>query len=106
MPSLELSTKGLTSFDTEADVRSNVKPVVLSCRWMAAFLSVVSRELPLSHAAIHEELVLLRLIWPPLAQLLQLEHMIFAFMVLPSTPDPAKTVSFAAVLLVSSTGIV
>jgi hypothetical protein len=104
LPSLPVeATKGFASDAMVAAVKSKSQVEVSSCCEIPAFLSVVASELPDFHAAMNPALELLRLMLPPL-QLWQLEHTTLAVMVSPLTPEPARSVSFAAVLLVSSEG--
>lgn len=102
-PSAE--TKGLLSSLTVAWVRSIRNRVLSSCCWMVASRSVVSSDGPSLQAPIQLELVLWRDISPP-SQDSQLAQATLAVMTEPSTPLPARRVSRAALLLVSSLGSV
>lgn len=99
------SVKGLLSFATLACVRSMLKVTVSSCWIMRAFRSVVAKEEPDLQAPTQPEDVLSSDMEPAL-QVSQLEHRTLATIVPSLTPLPSRRVNCAAVLLVSSEGVV
>jgi hypothetical protein len=105
-PSL-VPVKGLLSELTVALVKSKPKVVVSSCWAILAFVLVVASEPPDFQPPIQPEDVLESDIWPPL-HVWQLAHRTLAIMFWPSleSPLPARRVNCAAVLLVSSVGVV
>lgn len=95
---------GLESELTVAVLMSRLNLSVSSCWPIEALLLVVESEDPSFHALI-QPVELVRDIVPPDHDS-QLEHFTLAVMMLPLTPLPARRVSLAALLLVSSEGCV